>query len=90
MLNLNRLDMKRLLVTFTTTVVIGCSSTVEHKYIVISNDYKDTCEVVAKDYDVENVIVPDGWRNKIVGNVCTFNSQKGISKISNVNKIIAK
>ena len=84
--------MKNIIALILILILISCSksSKIEHKYLVISNNYTDTCEITASDYSTRDIIVPDGWHNKVIGTKTTFTSSKGDSEVLNVNKIIAQ
>ena len=85
-------NMRKILYILVALAVVSCSEKVkaEHKYTVISNNYQDTCEVSASDWRTHDIVVPDGWHNKVVGTNTIFYSFKGDSKVINVNKTIAQ
>lgn len=72
-------------------LMMGCRSSEQHHYIVISNDYKDTCEVVAEYWRTERVrLYSNKGYNDTDKTVTIFASKDGASQVYNVNKIIAK
>ncbi len=83
---------KKVLITlFIAGFIIGCKLE-EHKYMVISNGYKDTCEIEAYKWKTEIISLFSGQvgRKESGETVTIFYSNKGKSKVSNVNKIIAE
>lgn len=81
-------------VVLVSLLVVGCSNSKseQHHYIVISNNYEDTCEIVADDWSTEPIRLwfdKGGWRD--TGRTVTiFKAKEGNSQVYGVNKIIAK
>lgn len=80
------------LIVLTSLLVVGCSESEQHHYIVISNNYNDTCEIVAKYWRTERVETYSAKEGrKDTGKTVTlFESNNGTSQVYNVDKIIAK
>ena len=84
--------MKKLLLAYA-ILLAGCAgkTETEHKHIVISNDYQDTCMIVANGYRTIPIECKKGWsKSKNHGTITIFLSNKGNSQVCNVNKIICK
>lgn len=84
--------MKKLLLAYA-ILLAGCTgkTEAEHKHIVISNDYQDTCMIVAIGYRTIPIECKKGWSKcKSHGTITIFLSDKGNSQVCNVNKIICK
>ena len=84
--------MKKLLLAYA-ILLAGCAgrTETEHKHIVISNDYQDTCMIVANGYRTIPIECKKGWsKSKSHGTITIFLSNKGNSQVCNVNKIICK
>lgn len=86
--------MKKLLLAYAILLALaGCVSKTEaeHKHIVISNDYQDTCMIVANGYRTIPIECKKGWsKSKSHGTITIFLSDKDNSQVCNVNKIICK
>ena len=84
--------MKKLLLAYAILLASCAGKTeAEHKHIVISNDYQDTCMIVANGYRTIPIECKKGWsKNKSHGTITIFLSDKGNSQVCNVNKIICK
>ena len=84
--------MKKTMLLLFASLMVSCSVSEEHKYIVISNNYKDTCDIFAKSWQTvdENLWSSEkGWMP--TGRVAViFESNHGNSKVYNVNKIVAQ
>lgn len=84
--------MKKLLLAY--AILLACctgKTETEHKHIVISNDYQDTCMIVANSYRTIPIECKKGWSKcKIHGTITIFLSDKGNRQVCNVNKIICK
>lgn len=84
--------MKKLLLAYA-ILLAGCAgkTEAEHKHIVISNDYQDTCMIVANGYRTIPIECKKGWsKSKSHGTITIFLSDKGNKQVCNVNKIICK
>ena len=83
--------MKKLLLSYA-ILLAGCAARTEaeHKHIVISNDYQDTCMIVANGYRTIPIECKKGSKSKNNGTITIFLSDKGNSQVCNVNKIICK
>lgn len=83
--------MKKLLLAYA-ILLAGCAGNTEaeHKHIVISNDYQDTCMIVANGYRTIPIECKKGSKSKSHGTITIFLSDKGNSQVCNVNKIICK
>lgn len=82
--------MKKLLLAFAILLSSCISKKPEHKHIVISNDYQDTCMIVANGYRTIPIECKKGSKSKSYGTITIFLSDKGNSQVCNVNKIICK
>ena len=84
--------MKKLLLAYAILLAgCACKTEAEHKHIVISNDYQDTCMIVANGYRTIPIECKKGWsKSKIHGTITMFLSYKGNSQVYNVNKVICK
>ena len=83
--------MKKLLLAYA-ILLAGCAgrTETEHKHIVISNDYQDTCMIVANGYRTIPIECKKGSKSNSNGTITIFLSDKGNSQVCNVNKIICK
>ena len=83
--------MKKLLLAYA-ILLAGCAgkTEAEHKHIVISNDYQDTCMIVANGYRTIPIECKKGSKSKNNGTITIFLSNKGNSQVCNVNNIICK
>ena len=84
--------MKKLLLAYA-ILLAGCAgkTEAEHKHIVISNGYQNTCMIVANGYRTIPIECKKGWsKSKIHGTITMFLSDKDNSQVYNVNNIIIK
>lgn len=84
--------MKKLLLAYA-ILLAGCAGNTEaeHKHIVVSNNYQDTCMIVANGYRTIPIECKKGWsKSRSHGTITIFLSDKGNKQVCNVNKIICK
>ena len=83
--------MKKLLLAYAILLSgCACKTESEHKHIVISNGYQDTCMIVTNGYRTIPIECKKGSKSKNNGTITIFLSDKGNSQVCNVNKIICK
>lgn len=86
--------MKKVILLLIVTTLNSCSIEVKeklHKYIVISNDFKDTCMIEANSFRTRPIEIENGFlKRKHYGTITIFFSDKGDSQVYNVDKIISQ